>query len=140
MILKDHNLQVILLEHSGYCIYTTYLILNTRIPCGDGVEYLHRSRASRRRLWKRNPVPRGITGPPYSKGGYKYGDLALQVWGSLEFETVKCGHESHGTWTWEWLRWRGLAAIVNENPIICREYQGACHQDKLIGSNPPVAK
>jgi hypothetical protein len=27
--------------------------------------------------------------------------------GSIESETVKCGRESHGTRTQEWLRWRG---------------------------------
>jgi hypothetical protein len=32
-------------------------------------------------------------------GGYKIGDLALQVWGSLESEAVKYGHESRGTMT-----------------------------------------
>jgi hypothetical protein len=34
-------------------------------------------------------------------GGYKHGDLALQVGGSLESETVKHGHESCGTRTRE---------------------------------------
>jgi hypothetical protein len=38
-------------------------------------------------------------------------------WGSLESETVKCGHESRGTRTWEWLLWRGPVAIVNDRPI-----------------------
>jgi hypothetical protein len=42
---------------------------------------------SRRRRRKGNPVP----------GGYKYGDLALHVGGSIESERVKCGHESRGT-------------------------------------------
>jgi hypothetical protein len=37
----------------------------------EGVEYLHRSLANRRRRRKGNPVP----------GRYKYGDLALQVGG-----------------------------------------------------------
>jgi hypothetical protein len=46
--------------------------------CGGGLEYLHRSPASRKRRQKGNPVPGGITGPPCS-GQYKYGDLALQV-------------------------------------------------------------
>jgi hypothetical protein len=32
-------------------------------------------------------------------GGYKYGDLALKVWGSVESETVQYGHESRGTQT-----------------------------------------
>jgi hypothetical protein len=43
----------------------------TITPCGGGVEYLHRNPASRRRRRK----------------------------GTLESETVKCGHESHGTHT-----------------------------------------
>jgi hypothetical protein len=34
--------------------------------------------------------------------------------GSLESETVKYDHESHGTRTREWLRWRGPAAILND--------------------------
>jgi hypothetical protein len=38
--------------------------------------------------------------------------------GSLESETVKCGHESYGTRTWKWLRWRGPAAIVNNRPVL----------------------
>jgi hypothetical protein len=46
--------------------------------CGSGVEYLHLSPASRRRLRKGNPVLGGITGPPCS-WGYKYGYVALQV-------------------------------------------------------------
>jgi hypothetical protein len=33
------------------------------IPCGGGVEYLHRSPASRRRRRKGNPVPGDVTGP-----------------------------------------------------------------------------
>jgi hypothetical protein len=39
-------------------------------------------------------------------------------WGSLESETVKCGHESRGTRSWECLRWRGPAAVVNDRPIL----------------------
>jgi hypothetical protein len=38
----------------------------TRDPCGGGLEYLHRSPASRMRRQKGNPVPGGITGPPCS--------------------------------------------------------------------------
>jgi hypothetical protein len=41
--------------------------------------------------------------------------------GSLESETVKYGHESHGTRTPEWMRWRGPAAIVNDRPILSSE-------------------
>jgi hypothetical protein len=74
-----------------------------------------------------------------------------------------------GTWptrlgesrTWEWLRWRVPAAIVNDRPIPSsermlhknyhrkcsvekknsgRESQGACRQDELTGGKPPVVK
>jgi hypothetical protein len=38
--------------------------------------------------------------------------------GSFKSETVKYGHESHGTWTREWLRWRGPGAIVNDRPVL----------------------
>jgi hypothetical protein len=52
----------------------------------SGVEYHHRSPASRSRRRQRNPVPWGITGHPVP-GGYKYGDLVLQV-GGPESENV----------------------------------------------------
>jgi hypothetical protein len=39
-----------------------------------------------------------------------------QVGGIVASETVKCGHESHGTRMREWLPWRGPLAIVNEGP------------------------
>jgi hypothetical protein len=52
----------------------------------------------RKRRRKGNPVPGGITEAPCF-GGYKYGDLSLQVGGSLESEAVKCGHESRLTQT-----------------------------------------
>jgi hypothetical protein len=45
-------------------------------PCGGGVEYIHRSPASRRRRQKWNPVPGSITGPPCC---WVEGDLALQA-------------------------------------------------------------
>jgi hypothetical protein len=41
--------------------------------------------------------------------------------GSLETETLKYGHESHGTRTRKWLRWRGPAAIVNDRPVLSSE-------------------
>jgi hypothetical protein len=40
---------------------------------------------------------------------------------SLESETVNYGHESHGTWTREWLRWREPAAIVNDRLTLLSE-------------------
>jgi hypothetical protein len=41
--------------------------------------------------------------------------------GSLEYETVKYGHEFYGTRTRTWLRWRGPAAIVNDRPVLSSE-------------------
>jgi hypothetical protein len=40
------------------------LVHERAFPCGGGLEYPHRSPASRRRRRKENPVPGGITGPP----------------------------------------------------------------------------
>jgi hypothetical protein len=80
---------------------------------------------------------------------------------SLKYETVKYGHESHGTRTREWLRWRGPAAIINDRPVLSserrlhkdydtkgsdekilsgRDPQGAWRQDELIDGKPPVVK
>jgi hypothetical protein len=47
---------------------TLAAILLVGAPCGGGLEYLHRSPASRKRRQKGNPVPGGITGPPCSWG------------------------------------------------------------------------
>jgi hypothetical protein len=59
------------------------------------------------------------------KGIRCLGDINTGIWpsrlGSLESETVKCGHESRGTRTWEWVRWRGPAAIVNDRPMLSSE-------------------
>jgi hypothetical protein len=52
-------------KRSGEALYTVSWDL---IPPGGGVEYLHRSLASRRRRRKGNPAPRGITGQSYSWG------------------------------------------------------------------------
>jgi hypothetical protein len=41
--------------------------------------------------------------------------------GSLESETVKYGRESQGTRTRERLRSQGLAAIVNDRPVLSSE-------------------
>jgi hypothetical protein len=48
-------------------------------------------------------------------------------WGNLESETIKPGHESRGTRTWEWLRWRAPASIINDRPILSSE--GMSHKD-----------
>jgi hypothetical protein len=44
-------------------------------------------------------------------GGYKYGDLALEV-GGVSDETIKYGREFCGTSTQEWLLWQGPEAVV----------------------------
>jgi hypothetical protein len=44
-------------------------------------------------------------------GGYKYGNLALQV-GGVSDETVKYGREFWGNSAQEWLLWQGPDAIV----------------------------
>jgi hypothetical protein len=64
----DKLLQVVFL-----CVTTQSYIGRTTqdqvsLPCGGGVEYLHRRPASRRRRLKGNPVPGCITGPPCSWG------------------------------------------------------------------------
>jgi hypothetical protein len=41
--------------------------------------------------------------------------------GSLEFERVKYGRESHGTWIREWMHWRGPAVIANDRHIFSSE-------------------
>jgi hypothetical protein len=89
-------------------------------PCGGGVEYFHRNPASRRRRWKGNPEPWGITRPPCSWGTYTWGS-GPPDWGSLECERVKYGRESLGTRIWEWLRCRGPVAIVNDRSIFSSE-------------------
>jgi hypothetical protein len=76
--------------------------------------------ASRRRRRKRNPVPGCITGPPCSCGIW-IRRPGRPGWRSVESETVKFGHVSHGTRTREWLRWRGPAAVVKERPVLSRQ-------------------
>jgi hypothetical protein len=61
--------------------------------CGGGVEYLHRSPASRIKHEK----------------------------GSLESETENYGRESHVARTREWLRWREVAAMVKDRPVLSSE-------------------
>jgi hypothetical protein len=54
-------------------------------------------------------------------GGYKYGELALQVRGVSRIGTIKYGLESSGTQTRAGLRWRGPAATVNYRPVLSSE-------------------
>jgi hypothetical protein len=63
-------------------------------------------------------------------GGYKYGDLALQVGGSLESEAVKYGHESFGIRT---MRMTALARTSsNCNPTDLSSHQGGCCMRTMI--------
>jgi hypothetical protein len=59
---------------------------STRSPCGGRLEYLHYSFANCKRRCKGNPVPRGITGPPYSWGIYIW-EPGPPGWGSLRWES-----------------------------------------------------
>jgi hypothetical protein len=82
---------------SYYLVYIEgYIYRDLSLHVGGGLEYLHRSPASRKRRHKGNAVPGGTT------GGYKYGKLAFQVWG-ISDETVKYGFGFWTTQTIEWL-------------------------------------
>jgi hypothetical protein len=50
--------------------------------------------------------------------------------GSLESEAVKYGHESYGTRTRKWLRWREPVAIANDRPVLSSER--APHTDRTV--------
>jgi hypothetical protein len=54
-------------------------------------------------------------------GGYKYGDLALQVEGVSGIGIIKYGLESGGTHTPAGLRCRGPAETVNYRPVLSSE-------------------
>jgi hypothetical protein len=75
---------------------------------------------------KREPIAWG-----YNRATLFLRDINRGTWpsrlGSLECEAVKCGHESRGTLTSEWLRWRGPAAIVNDRPIL--SWKRMLHKD-----------
>jgi hypothetical protein len=93
--------------------------VNYFFPCEGGLEYLHRSPTGRKRRRKGNPVPSAQCHAV--PGGYKYGDLALQVGGVSRIGTIKYGLESRGTQTRARLRWRGPAATVNYRPVLSSE-------------------
>jgi hypothetical protein len=50
--------------------------------------------------------------------------------GSLEYETVKYGHENKGTRTQEALLWRGPVACTKDRPVISSER--ALHKSSTI--------
>jgi hypothetical protein len=59
-------------------------------------------------------------------------------WGSLESETVKYGHDSRETRTWEGLSWGEQAEIVNDRPILSlertfnKDYDRKCSVEQKI--------
>jgi hypothetical protein len=66
--------------------------------------------------------------------------VALRVVGgdekeNLVSETVKYGHESHGTRTREWLRWRGPVAIVNDRSSSRQRERPTSPNPQLSDSN-----
>jgi hypothetical protein len=65
---------------------------------------------------KGNLVPPGHPVP----WGYKYGKLALQVWGVSKIGTIKYGIECRRTQTRKG-RWRGPAATVNYRSVLSSE-------------------
>jgi hypothetical protein len=87
-------------------------------------------------------------------------EIGPPSWWSLESDTIKCGHDSHGIRTWEWLRRQGPATIEKDRPTLSsetmlhkdydrkclvdkntgHESQRACCQSELIGGKPPVVK
>jgi hypothetical protein len=75
-------------------------------PCGGGVEYLHRDPASRRRRRKGKS----------------------RIWDS------KICHESYGTRTRKWLRWRGPAGIVNDRPGLSSERSPQINKPETVVS------
>jgi hypothetical protein len=84
-------------------------------PCGGEFEYFNRSPARRRRRRKGNSVSGNITRLPCFWEIQMWGSDP-PGWGSLESETVKYDHQSRGTRTREWLRWRDPAAILRAMP------------------------
>jgi hypothetical protein len=126
VLLKERNPNTILLAMA----YKTRTLHNIKVlPCGGGIEYLHRSPTNRKRRRKGNLVPGGISGPPCS-WGYKHGDLALKVEGVSRIGTIIYGLESRGTQTRAGLRWRGSAATVNYRPVLLSE--------RVVQNNKPT--
>jgi hypothetical protein len=66
-------------------------------------------------------------------GGYKCGDLALQVGGVSRIETIKYGIESRETQTRVGLRWLRPAVTVNYRPVLSSERA-------LQNKNPQLSK
>jgi hypothetical protein len=87
------------LHNEGFVFVTTdSWTVRLSVPCSvrqaGGFEYLHRDPAT-----------------PHGR------DSNFQTW----VKTVKYGHESYGTRTKKWLRWRGPVAIANGRPVLSSE-------------------
>jgi hypothetical protein len=93
---------------------------------------------SHRRRWKWDPVPGAWLGHPVP-WGYKYGNVAFHV-ERVSNLRVKYDHEPLWTRTWEWLCWRGPAAIVKDRPILSsnrmlrKDYNSECSVEKSYWS------
>jgi hypothetical protein len=88
-------------------------------PCGGGIEYLHRSPASRKSRRKGIPVP-GL----YNWATLFLGDINTGTWPSRLAESQQLGQqnlESRGSQTREGLRWRVQAAAVNYGNVLSSE-------------------
>jgi hypothetical protein len=87
------------------------------VPMWGGLEYLHHSPESCKRRGKKNPLPRGITGPPCS-WRIKIWGPGPSNWGSLKRDSK----------IWSWVMWdlnprvTALAIVqVNYRPILLSE-------------------
>jgi hypothetical protein len=63
-----------------------YIYRDLSLQVGGGLEYLHRSPASRKRRRKGNPVPEGLAGPPCSWGIW-IREPGPPGWGSLSWDS-----------------------------------------------------
>jgi hypothetical protein len=130
-----------------YFLYTLY---------GGGLEYLHRSLATRKRRQKGNPAPGDITGPPCSWGieirwpgppgwGSLRWDIKLWPWVLREFDlrvTVLESPKSNCTVNYRPVLSSERALQNNKAATVWRKFQGerkighgsqmgAWHQDRL---------
>jgi hypothetical protein len=106
---------------SRICIYI-YIYM---VPYGGGIEYIHLTL----RIVEGNEKEPSAWG--YNRANLFLGDISRATWPprswSLQSETVNYIHNSRVTRTWEWLSWRGPAAIVNERDILSS--QRMLHKD-----------
>jgi hypothetical protein len=111
---------------------TTLTLAIFQPPCGGESEYLHHNPVSRKRWQKGYPVPGGIT----VAGGYKYGDLGLQV-GEVVNETVKYGYGSCLTWTTELFQCELRTCPLAREGTLHKEGCNCRHKEIKIWSSDP---